>query len=234
MIFEVQLARDPKKRASWLNYVGTLHRAIMQPVTLVVLTLSDDLAAWCAEPYVYDHVGGNHRPVVLGPSGIPRVTDIDQARAMPALAVLSAVAHGAEAGAEGIGIAAYLACGALDKERGARYADVVMSCLHGAARRAVEEYLDMQGYPFLSEFAQTYAEAGHKQGLEEGQKEGRKEGQQELLLRLLGRKFGELAPAIEQRVRAADLDDLERWAERVLVATTLADVFDEPGPNGAG
>ena len=46
-----------------------------------------------------------------------------------------------------------------------------------------------------------------------------------MLLKLLGRKFGELPDWAVQRVRAADDTDLDRWTERFLNAASLDDVF---------
>jgi hypothetical protein len=56
-------------------------------------------------------------------------------------------------------------------------------------------------------------------------KEGRAEGRADMLLRLLTRRFGPLPPEIETRVRGAAIDDLDRWADAVLTAATLAEVF---------
>lgn len=54
---------------------------------------------------------------------------------------------------------------------------------------------------------------------------GREEGRKALLLRMLGRRFGELPRAVVVRVEAADSAQLDRWGERLVKATTLNDVF---------
>ncbi len=121
-------------------------------------------------------------------------------------------------------IAAYLAAGALgtlDTDRGARYADVITMWLSDAARRALEDFMSLHGYELQSEFAKKYAAEGRKEGL----KEGLEEGQRKILIRQLTLKFGELPDGILQRIRAADAEYLERWAERILVARTIDDVF---------
>jgi hypothetical protein len=56
--------------------------------------------------------------------------------------------------------------------------------------------------------------------------EGREEGERSMLLRLLRSRFGELPAATLARIEAADLADIERWAEHILGARTLADVLD--------
>lgn len=57
--------------------------------------------------------------------------------------------------------------------------------------------------------------------------QGRVEGRVELLMRQLAVKFGSLAEQTRERLVHATLAELDRWAERVLVATTLDDVFSE-------
>ena len=49
----------------------------------------------------------------------------------------------------------------------------------------------------------------------------RTEGRAELLLKLLTRKFGPISPAIERKIRAADTDQVDTWAEQILTASTI-------------
>jgi len=60
-----------------------------------------------------------------------------------------------------------------------------------------------------------------------GRTEGRTEGQTDLLRRLLRAKFGELPPSAEQRLRHAEPTQLEHWAEQVLFAERLEQVFGD-------
>ena len=53
----------------------------------------------------------------------------------------------------------------------------------------------------------------------------RAEGQAEVVLQLLTRKFGPLDQAVIAQVRAASLEELDRYAERLLAAQTLEDVI---------
>lgn len=68
----------------------------------------------------------------------------------------------------------------------------------------------------------------------EGKAEGKAEGRAELLLRLIARRFGRgAAAAHEERLRAASIDELDLWAERVLDAATIDAVFgDGAAPQG--
>ena len=69
-------------------------------------------------------------------------------------------------------------------------------------------------------------EQGIEQGIERGMKQGRVEGERALLERLLQRRFGLLSPEVAERLGQASVADLESWAENVVDAPTLDDVFD--------
>ncbi|PKO51810.1 MAG: hypothetical protein CVU28_10900, partial [Betaproteobacteria bacterium HGW-Betaproteobacteria-21] len=60
---------------------------------------------------------------------------------------------------------------------------------------------------------------------EEGWALGREEGQLKPLERLLQRKFGPLSDDIRTRLSKANEDQLSGWAENVLFASTLDEVF---------
>jgi Putative transposase, YhgA-like len=66
---------------------------------------------------------------------------------------------------------------------------------------------------------------GRKEGLKEGLKEGRQRALAELLLRHLNLKFGPVDDKVRVRIEAASPGRLMTWAERVLTAETLPDVF---------
>jgi predicted transposase/invertase (TIGR01784 family) len=82
--------------------------------------------------------------------------------------------------------------------------------------------------------AMTYRERLIDQGREEGREEGRKEGEEagremgarRLLAKLLQLKFGPLDPAIEARLSAASLDELEAWSVRVLTVESVGEIFE--------
>jgi predicted transposase YdaD len=73
-----------------------------------------------------------------------------------------------------------------------------------------------------------------REGEQKGRLEGRLEGEVKLLLRQLHRRFDPLPEWVETRVRAANAAQLETWADALLDAGKLADVFGAPPPpNGA-
>ena len=59
----------------------------------------------------------------------------------------------------------------------------------------------------------------------ESRAEGKAEGRTLTLLRQMHRRFGPLPAAVERRVRESRREDLDRWTDRILDATTLADLF---------
>ena len=69
-------------------------------------------------------------------------------------------------------------------------------------------------------------EQGMQRGIERGMYRGRVEGERALLRRLLRRRFGVLSPETVARVDRASAHDLEVWADNVLDAGTLDEVFD--------
>ena len=56
--------------------------------------------------------------------------------------------------------------------------------------------------------------------------EGRREGERAVLERQIRRRFGALPPTVGARLGGASTADLEAWAENVLDAATLDEVFD--------
>lgn len=61
-----------------------------------------------------------------------------------------------------------------------------------------------------------------------GRAKGEAKGRQDLLLRQLTLKFGPPSDMTRTRVAQASDEDLTRWAERILTATSLDDMFARP------
>lgn len=66
---------------------------------------------------------------------------------------------------------------------------------------------------------------GLEEGLQKGRQEGRQEGQAALLAAMLKKRFGPLPPETELRLAHAGDAQLTAWAESLLDAPTLDDVF---------
>ena len=74
-------------------------------------------------------------------------------------------------------------------------------------------------------WTQDWERQGWKKGRKEGLSEGRQKGEAEVVLRQLERKHGPLPAWAKERVRAADAERLLVWAERVLTAEGLDEIF---------
>jgi predicted transposase YdaD len=77
----------------------------------------------------------------------------------------------------------------------------------------------------------TLAERLIRRGRQEGFLEGLQEGRQAVLQRLFGKRFGidALDMRLQERLRTATPEQLYLWAERILEAATVEDVFaDSP------
>jgi hypothetical protein len=128
----------------------------------------------------------------------------------------------------------------------ARYFTQVHRAPHGAeAVRALVRYIALVGQPDAvsweefraiihqhapeaEEATMTIADTLIAEGEAKGLTKGRTEGQARLLTKLLTLKFGEVAPEHQARLANASLDELDLWAERVLSATSLDEVFAAP------
>jgi predicted transposase YdaD len=60
----------------------------------------------------------------------------------------------------------------------------------------------------------------------QGREEGRQEGKLELVMRLLNRKIGLMAPDVEERIRNLTVTQLENLAEALLDFTTPEDLVN--------
>ena len=94
-----------------------------------------------------------------------------------------------------------------------RYISEVSNVRADELQRKVLAVLGAKGKDAMTTAADTWRE------------EGRIEGERRLVLRLLAARFGELPPTAVARVNAAQVQELDRWAEQVLVATTLESVL---------
>jgi len=100
-----------------------------------------------------------------------------------------------------------------------------------------EEQLFTQRYPqekhIMSSWLANWSEQmlaqrwqeGQEKGIEQGRQEGRQEGEATVLLRQLTRRFGPLGAPMTEKIRHASPAELEQWADNILDARSLDDVF---------
>jgi predicted transposase YdaD len=89
----------------------------------------------------------------------------------------------------------------------------------------VAQFARMIG-PKAEQAYMTAAQQIEQRGREEGREKGRTEGQATIVLHLLERRFGPLPTDAIERVQHAQPNELERFADRVLTASSLEEVLE--------
>ncbi|WP_437589787.1 hypothetical protein [Sorangium sp. So ce1000] len=233
IVVEAQLGVDPDKPYVWPVYVTQTRARHRCPTRLLVVTIDPKIARWCSLPIDTGHPGLTLTPLVLGPEGVPVVTDAEQATAAPEVVVLSAMAHGQSEAGAAIGVAFLAAAAGLDEERRAVYGDLVLSSLSAAARRTLEAMMK-SGYEFQSEFARSYVAKGVEQGMEKGREQGRQEGllegKAQAVLAVLEARGLEVPAEVRERVLAsADIAEMDRWIRRAASVSDARELLATTG-----
>ncbi len=77
----------------------------------------------------------------------------------------------------------------------------------------------------VKDWKKQWQDESRKEGEKIGQKKGRKKGESTILLKLLNHKFGTIDARTRRRIADASSKQLLNWAERVLTADKIEDVF---------
>ena len=224
VILEAQLRPKKDKRFTWPLYAVGARAREKCPFVVLVVAPNAATARWAARPI--DLGGGNqYTPLVVGPDGVPKLTDPARARREPQLAVLSVMAHGRGdvTTAAAIGTAAAKAILRLSDEQRLLYSLLIEANLSEAARKAIE----MQ--PGLEKFFSEAQRRNFERGRVEGEAVGRAEGEAAALVKILTRRGMTLT--VEQRRRIIDCKDLatlERWLDRSLEVRSIEELFALP------
>lgn len=212
IVLEVQLEAKQRKRFTWPVYVAGLRARLECEACVLVVAPSDDVATWAVAPIVLGP-GASLRPLVLGPSSIPSVVELDEARRAPELAVLSALAHSDDAR---VAFAAMLAALDLPDERALLYSDWIRASLGQAVRAALEELMETRGHEFQSEFARKH------------DARGRATGRAESILSFLDARGLVVSDDQRQRILGCtDLEQLDKWVRRAATVSSTDELFVE-------
>ena len=114
-----------------------------------------------------------------------------------------------------------------DGNRRAKYLDFIdiyANLTDNERERYMEQYPEEN--QVMAGIVQTAREEGMRQGIEQGMRRGRVDGERAVLRRQLRRRFGSLSPEVAERVGEASAADIETWADKVLDADTLDEVFN--------
>lgn len=229
VILESQLRDDEDKAFTWPVYLAIVRREHRCPVMILVVTTDEAVARSASQP-IEMGVGSIVRPVVVGPSRIPRVVDEAVAEEHVELAVLSALAHGRDDVELRIVAPALAALGRarLDDERRGAYTHMVVGVLGRAARAALEARMKSGRFEYVSDFARDYLAKGKAEGKIEGKAEGKIEGEADALFTVLDARGLSPSQDVAARVRACrDPEQIARWIRRAAIASTLDQVFED-------
>ncbi|WP_017627815.1 hypothetical protein [Nocardiopsis chromatogenes] len=218
VVFEVQRKPDQRKRFSWPVYHSTVRARLECPTALMVLCPDSATADWARFPIDTGHPEYALRPLVVGPTEIPVVTDPARAREQPELSALSALAHGGDNEGLAVLTAFAEALSALPEDRFPIYNDYVVNGLSEAARAHWEALMTSGTYTFKTEFARRHRESGFR--------EGKTKGEAESLLAVLDARGFALTDEHHERIAACDDPALLlRWTTRAVTADSADEVF---------
>ncbi|GAA4888086.1 hypothetical protein [Streptomonospora salina] len=215
-VVEVQRRDDERKRYSWPVYVATVRARLECPTALLVICGDDATASWAAEPIPLGNPDSCLVPLVLGPEQVPVVTSPEEAREMPEIALLSAVAHGGE------NIKTLLACfealEVLPQETFGLYYDFVVTALPPAALSTWEELMADAAEKYRSEFARRY--------VSEGEARGEARGEAKAILTVLAERGIDVSDEQRNHILTCTCENtLTTWLTRALTATSTSQLF---------
>ncbi|MEU7744182.1 hypothetical protein, partial [Nonomuraea sp. NPDC049158] len=204
-------------------------------VSVLVICPDRKVAAHYAQPIESGLTGFRLRPWVLGPDGIPAITDPQEAAAHLDLAAMSVMVHGRDRKV----IEAFTAAlPDVTDEHAPDYYEYAYDMSAPEIRHLMEEIMKSAStkWPVYSPFAREHYGRGKADGIAEGKTEGRTEGRTEgkaeeaarsVLLVLAARDFNVPDDIRTQITTCTDLAQLETWLTRAVTAQALQDLFNE-------
>ncbi len=215
IIVECQVKKDDRKRYSWPAYVVNLRARLQCPVALLVLAPKESVARWCGPP-----IGlgcGEVRPAALPLTALKPVTDPEEARTRPELAILAVVANRSVDPA--VLDALTPALQALDDSLTSLYADHVLAALPAAARKYLEDTVNAGTYEYKTKL--------FRRSFQDGRTKGKTEGKAEDLLEFLDARGIEVPAAARERITSCtDVEQLRVWVRRAATVTRAEELFD--------
>ena len=227
LLVEVQTSRDDRKRRTWPYYLAALGADYNCPVALLVYAVGDEVRTWARRPIELGHPGLVLTPIVLGAHDVPRVEDEGEARAAPYRAILSALMHASEPGAERVAQAAFRGAESLEAEARDMWRELVAMAVSSneVAKKALEAMMAIENFAEKSVWAKQAAkkarEAGILTGLEAGRVAGAVAEARRSVGRVLVRRGLPVTPEQQALLDACDdLAVLERWLDQAITATS--------------
>ena len=208
VIVEVQLSRKDRKKRDWLAYTAAANRQLGSEACVLVVTPDPAVATWARQPLKYGVINA-YTPLVIGPEQVPLLTDPEEAKKKPFLAILSAVAHGRDEVEQAVKAADLAREALVPLADGDVYFDLIKATLSEAARKAFEMLATSYEYQ-----DHTIRRSYYK-------------GKSEAILVLLRGRNVEVSAADEARiVECEDREQLDRMLLKAATAQSAAELFE--------
>ena len=221
VVVEVQTSPDEGKRRVWPAYLSLARAQHDSPAVLMVICPGLATGRWARRPIPTGHPGFDLVPLVIDASCTPLPSGPGHADIGPELAVLAAFTGAADL-EQDVGrrlVLGAVAAAGLDAERLETYTSLIRACAPAAARAALEALMTTV---FKDDFVERYKAEGRA----EGEARGRAEGEAGMLLRVLAARGFDVPGQVRERVLSCtDLEQLESWGDRAVIAASVDDVF---------
>ncbi|WP_421106347.1 hypothetical protein [Streptomyces sp. NEAU-S77] len=212
---ESQSRRDKDKPAAWAYYLSYMYAKFRHQPVLIVLCPDDATARWAARPITLglpSHPSLTVRPLVLGPSNTPVVTDEREVVRDIPIAVFSAITHSKSENADAILKVLATTLSRLGPVQGMMYAELVEAGLGNTPAREI--WRDLM--PVLMNFFRS-------QQVQHAFAEVRADA----LLRVLKARGLEVTDETRERIESCkDMDVLGTWLDRAGTVSCVKDLFD--------
>ncbi|MBG0813329.1 hypothetical protein HS045_03725 [Planomonospora sp. ID82291] len=214
----VEIQQDKSKNPRQLaRYAAALWLLLGCDVTVLVVCPDARTAEYYARPIDSGLTGYRLQACVLGPDGIPAITDPQQAAARPELAAMAVMVHGRQ---RKVVEAFAAALAELPDDHAPKYYEHAYSMSAPEVRRLLEEIMTSTTWPVYSPFAREH----YGRGLEEG----KAEEAARLVLLVLAARGLQVPDDVRARITACtDLARLESWATRAVTVQAAPDLFGE-------
>ncbi|GAB2461027.1 hypothetical protein GCM10027187_31240 [Streptosporangium sandarakinum] len=221
----VEIQKDKSKDPRQLDrYAAQAWLMLKCDATVLVVCPDARTAEHYARPIDSGLTGYRPHPRVLGPGGIPAITDPQQAAAHPELSALAVMAHGRD---RKVVEAFASALAELPHDYAAKYYEHAYDMSVPEVRHLLEEIMTSTDWPVHSPFAREHYGRGMAEGKAKGKTEGRAEEAAKLVLLVMDARGLDMPDDVRARITSCtDLTLLETWAARAATAQTVHDMFD--------
>jgi hypothetical protein len=220
LVLEVQRRIVALKRWRIWVYWALLAEYLQLPTIVLVVALTDAVSRW-ARTLGELEIPPRDCLLVLDRQNMPRITDIDQARQRPGMAVLSALLHADDFEVLGVAFAVALE---LPDDRRWRYASALLGVAPKLDRAKLLGELKMEERYQLTKVERN--SIAFHDGKQEGKREGKRSGLVKLVLTILELREIPVDRRSKARIRACkDLEKLDRWATRAKVVGSIDELL---------